>query len=190
MKKFLIASKKQFQYYKMLGEKTFQQLTDEQLFLLPAENSNSIAIIVHHLSGNMKSRWTDFLNSDGEKDWRNRDREFEEIIDNRSQLNQAWNEGWDCLFTALDSITEEDYDRLVYIRREGHSIEEAVLRQISHYAYHIGQIVFVGRMLIGNEWKSLSIPKNGSKAFNEIKNKKAPHRSHFTDSYLKSDGEE
>ncbi len=186
MKEFLETVRKQFQYYQLLGEKCFDQLSDEQLFFIPAENSNSIAVIVNHLSGNMKSRWTDFLNSDGEKEWRHRDREFEQVIQNRSQLTKAWYEGWDCLFSAIDSITEEDYDRLVYIRKEGHTIQEALLRQHSHYAYHVGQIVFLGRLLKGNEWTSLSIPKNGSKAYNAAKNKQEKRKAHFTDDYLDS----
>ncbi|OEK04296.1 DUF1572 family protein [Roseivirga misakiensis] len=172
--------KKQFEYYKSLGEKTFAQLKDEDLFYEHNEHSNSIAVTVNHLSGNMLSRWTNFLTTDGEKEWRNRDREFESIIKDREQLLEAWNKGWDCVFTALDSVNEANYDTTVYIRNQAHSIMDAALRQLAHYAYHIGQIVYVGRMLT-EDWSSLSIPKGGSAGFNQTKFSKGKHGGHFTD---------
>jgi hypothetical protein len=178
---------KQFEYYKMLGEKTFAQLTDEQLFWQYNEESNSIAIIVKHLLGNMLSRWTDFLTTDGEKEWRKRDAEFENNITTREELLAKWNEGWECLFTALNSITENDQDKIVYIRNQGHSITEAINRQLAHYPYHIGQIVFIGKMVLNNNWTSLSIPKGASTEYNNEKFSKPKHTEHFTNEYIKTD---
>ena len=179
------STKKQFEYYKLLGERTFSQLDDESLFWQYNEASNSIAIIVKHLWGNMLSRWTDFLTSDGEKDWRNREGEFEADIQSRKELLEKWDEGWACLFIALDSVDENNRDAIVYIRNMGHSIPEAVNRQLAHYAYHIGQIVYIGRMARNTDWQSLSIPKGGTEAFNKGKFEKSKHREHFTDEFIK-----
>ncbi|RFS16505.1 DUF1572 domain-containing protein [Emticicia sp. C21] len=167
MTHYLTSTRKQFEYYKMLGEKTFAQLSDEQLFWQYNEESNSIAIIVKHLWGNMLSRWTDFLTSDGEKEWRQRDAEFENDIASRKELLIKWNEGWACLFKALDSLTIEDLSKEIYIRNEGHSVVEAINRQLAHYPYHIGQIVFIGKMVCDTNWTSLSIPKGNSQTFNK-----------------------
>jgi hypothetical protein len=166
---YLESAKKEFGYYKLLGEKTFSQLTDEQLFIEATSESNSIATIVKHLRGNMLSRWTDFLTTDGEKEWRKRDEEFENDISTREELLQKWQEGWSCLFKALDSISDDDLSRIIYIRNQGHTILEAINRQLSHYPYHIGQIVFIGKMLSDKNWNSLSIPKGGSKEYNRDK---------------------
>jgi hypothetical protein len=165
MEAYLNSAKKQFQYYKSLGEKTMAQLDDKSLFWCYNDDSNSIAIIVQHLWGNMLSRWTDFLTSDGEKDWRKRDEEFESIITTREELMIKWNEGWQCLFDALDAITPADWDKVVYIRHEPHSIVDATNRQLAHYAYHVGQIVHIGKMK-APKWNSLTIPKGNSQAFN------------------------
>ena len=169
METYLNSVKKRFDYYKTLGEKTFDQLNDEQLFWQYNEESNSIATIVKHLSGNMLSRWTDFLTSDGEKQWRDRDTEFENDIKSRQELLAIWNKGWDCLFNALNSIKEDDWQKDIYIRNERHSVVDAINRQLAHYPYHIGQIVFIGKMLAGARWKSLSIPKGKSGIFNAEK---------------------
>ena len=158
-----------FMYYKELGERTFVQLSDEALFWQPNEISNSIAIIVKHLWGNMLSRWTDFLTSDGEKQWRKRDKEFENDIKNRKELLSKWEEGWQCLFDSLNALNEKDLNKTVYIRNEKHTVTEAINRQLTHYAYHIGQIVYIGKMVQNTEWKNLSIPKGGSKAYNKTK---------------------
>lgn len=166
---FLSSAIQQFEYYKMLGEKTFAQLDDANLFWQYNADSNSIASIVKHLSGNMRSRWTDFLTTDGEKEWRNRDAEFENDIQTKSALLAVWNAGWDCLFAALQSITASDLQRIIFIRNEGHSVAEAIHRQLAHYSYHIGQIVFIGKMRCSNSWLSLSIPKGNSEAFNKDK---------------------
>jgi hypothetical protein len=165
MDTYLNSAKKQLQYYKSVGEKTMTQLKDEDLFWVYNGESNSIAIIVHHLWGNMLSRWTDFLTSDGEKEWRNRDQEFESVINTKDELMEKWNAGWQCLFDALDSIKPEDWDKTIYIRNEPHSVVDAINRQLAHYPYHIGQIVFIGKMAASN-WKALTIPKGNSQAFN------------------------
>lgn len=183
---YLISAKKQFQYYKLLADKTFDQLTDEQLFFQYNDESNSIALIVKHMWGNMLSRWTDFMTTDGEKEWRNRDAEFENDIQSRTQLLERWNRGWQCLFDALDQLTENDLDKTVYIRNQGHSVMEAINRQLAHYPYHVGQIVFIGKMLCNAEWKSLSIPKGKSQAYNHEKFASEKHSAHFTDEFLKS----
>ncbi|RMB63381.1 DUF1572 domain-containing protein [Dokdonia sinensis] len=172
---------KQFEYYKTLGEKTFEQLSDEDLFWNYNKESNSIAVIVNHLSGNMKSRWTDFLTADGEKSWRNRDMEFEEILNTRKDISTKWNEGWDILFSALRSINAENFNSKIFIRNQEHTIPEAINRQMMHYAYHVGQIVYIGRMAKGDHWKSLSIPKGDSQAFNKKKFDQGTHKGHFTD---------
>jgi len=178
---YLQSIQKQFEYYKTLGEKTFEQLEDKDLFWQYNEESNSIAIMVNHLWGNMRSRWTDFLTTDGEKEWRKRDEEFENNIASREELLKKWNEGWDCLFSALNAITSDNFDNTVYIRNMGHTVVEAINRQYAHYAYHVGQIIFLGRMIKGDAWQSLSIPKNASKTYNEEKFSKPKRKEHFTD---------
>ncbi|MFB0945458.1 MAG: DUF1572 family protein [Spirosomataceae bacterium] len=179
------AFQKQFAYYKRLGEQTIQQLTDKQLFWQASEGSNSITMIVNHVVGNQLSRFTDFLTSDGEKPWRNRDAEFEEILWTKEEVLKRWETGWTCLFTALNPLTENDLNKVVYIRNIGHTVFEALTRQLAHYASHVGQIVFVGKILRGNEWISLSIPKGNSEQYNADKFNKPKVRGHFTDEYLK-----
>ena len=181
---FLISARKQFEYYKMLGDKTFAQLTEEQLFWQYNNESNSISTIVKHLWGNMLSRWTDFLTSDGEKEWRNRDAEFDNDIYTRQELLDKWNAGWTCLFEALDRLKEEDLQKEIYIRNMGHSVVEAINRQLAHYPYHIGQIVFIGKMVCDASWTSLSIPKGNSNAYNADKFSKPKHKEHFTNEFL------
>ncbi len=178
---YLNSVKKQFEYYKSVGERTFDQLDEKDFFWQFDRASNSIAIIVNHLWGNMKSRWTDFLTTDGEKAWRNRDLEFEPVIPTRAALFERWNEGWQCLFEALDSINEENFDTPIYIRNQEHSVVEAINRQLAHYAYHIGQIVYIARMIRGDAWKSLTIPKGKSREFNREKFARGRHKGHFSD---------
>lgn len=175
MQEHLNTARKQFEYYKSLGEKTFAQLSDEQLFFQPNEECNSIATIVKHLWGNMLSRWTDFLTSDGEKEWRMRDAEFVNDLKTREEMLQKWNEGWQCLFDALDSITPENENTIIYIRNQAHTITDAINRQLAHYAYHAGQIVFLGKLMVSTDWKSLSIPRNQSAEFNAEKFSKGKH---------------
>jgi hypothetical protein len=165
---YLDSAKNQFEQYKLLGEKAFAQVPDEKLFWQFNEESNSIATIVKHLSGNMLSRWTDFLTTDGEKEWRNRDSEFENDIRTREDLLIRWNKGWQCLFNALNVLKNDDLQREIYIRKEKHTVLEAINRQLTHYPYHIGQIVFIGKM-ISDHWTSLSIPKGKSKEYNDSK---------------------
>ena len=163
---YLKTALKQFDYYKSLGEKTIAQLTDEQLFLQLNEESNSVATIVKHLRGNMISRWTDFLTTDGEKEWRDRDAEFENDFADRAELLEKWNEGWACLYTAINALTEDDFTKKVLIRNEPHTVIDAINRQLAHYPYHIGQIVFIGKVFCNDKWTSLSIAKGKSKEFN------------------------
>jgi hypothetical protein len=181
---YLESVKKQFLYYKTLGEKAMDQLEPEQLFISINEDTNSIATIVKHLSGNMLSRWTDFLTSDGEKEWRNRDAEFEETIKTKEELLDVWNKGWDCFLDALNRLKAEQLSQIIYIRNEGHTVIEAVNRQLAHYPYHIGQIVFYAKMLKNSEWTSLSIPKNKSNSYNSEKFSKEKSIQHFTDDEL------
>ena len=183
---YLESVKKQFEYYKMLGEKTFIQLSDEQLFWQYNQESNSIATIVKHLWGNMLSRWTDFLTTDGEKEWRQREAEFDNDITTREEIIQKWNEGWTCLFKAIDSLNESNINETIYIRNMGHSVIEAINRQLAHYPYHIGQIVFIGKMAKENAWYSLSIPRGNSKEHNAEKFAKPKHKEHFTNEFLKN----
>jgi hypothetical protein len=167
METYLNSVIKRFEYYKTLGEKTFEQVGDDGLFWQYNEESNSIAMIVQHLAGNMLSRWTDFLTSDGEKNWRNRDTEFESVIKSRAELLGKWNEGWACMLNALRSITEDDWGKTIYIRGEAHNVVDAINRQLAHVPYHVGQIVFIGKMIVGEKWHSLSIPKGQSESFNQ-----------------------
>ncbi|WP_196894821.1 DUF1572 family protein [Aureivirga marina] len=166
---------KQFNSYKTFAEKTISQLDEKDLFWQYNEESNSIAIIIHHMYGNMLSRWTDFLTSDGEKEWRNREKEFENLATTKKQLMQNWEKGWNCLFDAIYSINEETINSDIYIRNEKHSVVDALSRQMMHYPYHIGQITFIGKMILGEKWKSMSIPKGKSEEFNKEKFGKGKH---------------
>ncbi len=156
----------QFRKLKELAEKAISQVADKDLFTLPDEYSNSIAIIMKHMAGNMRSRWRDFLTSDGEKPDRNRDSEFViEKGDSKESIFQAWEKGWQYLFEALEPLDPDDLEKTVLIRTEPHTVIEAINRQLTHYAYHVGQIVFLARSLTGSNWKSLSIPRGKSDEF-------------------------
>lgn len=168
-------------YYKSLGERSFSALNDEELHLIPADDSNSIPIIVKHLWGNMLSRWTNFLTEDGEKDWRDREGEFETTIKTREEMMEKWEEGWTVFFGAIEGLSEEDLEKTVYIRNEGHTAMEAIHRQIAHYSYHIGQIVYLAKLIKGSDWVSLSIPKGGTNAYNKEKFAEEKSTKHFTD---------
>lgn len=181
---FLSSVRKQFEYYKMLGDRTFQQISEEDFFWQYNEESNSIAIIVKHLWGNMRSRFTDFLTADGEKEWRHRETEFADDIKDVKTLIEKWEEGWKCVFDALDSVHEDNFDTPIFIRNQEHTILEAFNRQMAHYAYHIGQIVYLGRMLKGSEWQSLSIPRGKSAEYNAKKFSKPAAKEHFTQEFL------
>ncbi|MFS4481704.1 DinB family protein [Hyunsoonleella sp. 2307UL5-6] len=181
MKSYLTSTIKQFEYYKSLGHKTLKDLTFEELQKEFAEDSNSISIIVKHLVGNMLSRWTNFLTEDGEKEWRHRDQEFIDSYTSKDDLIDNWNEGWQCLFDAVTPLKENDLEKIIYIRNQGHTVTEAINRQLAHYSYHVGQIVFLGKLLKGKNWKSLSIPKGDSSKYNTDKFSKEKSRRHFTD---------
>ncbi|HLN96022.1 MAG TPA: DUF1572 family protein [Flavobacterium sp.] len=181
---YLESARKQFLYYKTLGEKAMRQLEPEQLFYTPNEDTNSIAVIVKHVGGNMLSRWTDFLTSDGEKEWRNRDAEFVDAYESVDALWNDWEKGWACLFAAIDPLTDADLDAIIYIRNEGHTVVEAVNRQLAHYPYHIGQMVFFAKMIKHGEWDSLSIPRNKSTDYNADKFSKERAIRNFTDDEL------
>jgi hypothetical protein len=155
-----------FQYYKKLAERGIAQCPDEALFAILDPQSNSIAIIVKHMAGNMRSRWTDFLTSDGEKPDRNRDTEFEEPPTTRAELMEGWERGWKFLFGALEPLSDADLTRTIVIRSEPHSVMQAINRQVAHYSYHVGQIVFLARHFAGDKWQTLTIPKKKSAEFN------------------------
>ena len=155
-----------FRYYKNLAERAMAQVTDGQLLAVLDREANSIAVIVKHMSGNMRSRWPDFLTSDGEKPGRDRDGEFEDPPATREALLEAWESGWQCLFTALEPLSEEDMYRSVTIRGEAHSVMQTINRQMAHYAYHCGQIVLLAKHFGYSEWKSLTIPRRKSAEFN------------------------
>jgi uncharacterized damage-inducible protein DinB len=155
-----------FRYYRDLAERAMAQLPDDELFENLDSESNSIAIIVKHMSGNMLSRWRDFLTTDGEKPGRDRDAEFEYPPATREALMGAWEAGWTCLFNALEPLSDADLERAVTIRGEAHSVMQTINRQVGHYAYHCGQIVFLAKHLRSGEWNSLSIPRRKSAEFN------------------------
>lgn len=181
---YLASVKKQFLYYKQLGDKTFAQLNDDALIWQFNEDSNSIAMIVSHISGNMRSRFSDFLDTDGEKAWRIRDEEFEPQETSREELLIKWEKGWECLFNAVNALTSADLERTIYIRNEGHTVVEAINRQLAHYPYHIGQIVMLGKMLAKDGWQSLSIPRGQSQNYNNEKFAQTKQNKHFTDDVL------
>ena len=182
---YLESVKKQFLYYKMLGEKAMDQLEPEQLFVAVNEDTNSIATIIKHISGNMLSRWTDFLSSDGEKEWRNRDAEFENDLQSKEEVLEVWNKGWACFLDALNNLGPEQLSDIIYIRNEGHTVIEAINRQLAHYPYHVGQIVFYAKQLKNSDWDSLSIPKNKSGNYNAEKFAQEKEIKNFTDDELK-----
>jgi hypothetical protein len=163
---YLACALRLFEYYKLLGEKSMDQMPEEKLFWQYNEESNSVATIVKHLSGNMLSRWTDFLTTDGEKDWRNRDSEFVNDLQTREALLARWNQGWHCLLDSLKQLNADDLQKTVYIRNEAHTVLEAINRQLAHYPYHVGQIVYIAKMVADHRWKTLSIPRGHSDDFN------------------------
>jgi Protein of unknown function (DUF1572) len=155
-----------FRHYKTMGERAMQQVNDQQLFALLDDESNSIAIIVKHMTGNMRSRWTEFLTSDGEKPNRNRDSEFVDPPSTREALIKQWEDGWNCVFLAIEPLADSDLGRTVTIRGEAHSVMQAINRQLTHYANHVGQIVLLAKHYAGERWQSLSVPRNKSAEFN------------------------
>lgn len=182
---YLESIKKQFLYYKTIGEKAMEQVEPQHLLFQTNENTNSIATIVKHISGNMLSRWTDFMTTDGEKEWRHRDGEFENDLDSKEAILETWNKGWDCLFATLNNLQPEDLCKIIYIRNEGHTVLEAINRQLAHYPYHVGQIIFYAKELKNTTWDSLSIARNNSQNYNTDKFAKAKEIKNFTDDELK-----
>ncbi|MES2332233.1 MAG: DUF1572 family protein [Bacteroidota bacterium] len=162
---FLKDSIKRFKYYKELGDKTFEQIDEAAMFYQPSTESNSIAVIIQHMYGNMLSRWTNFLTEDGEKEWRKRDAEFEHMQCSKQDILAFWNDGWKCMFDTLESLQPGDLMKTITIRTEPLSVYDAILRQLAHYPYHVGQIVYIGRLVKNEGWKSLSIPKGDSKVY-------------------------
>ncbi len=181
---YLDSVMKQFRYYKMLGEKTFDQCDDRILFAQSGVGGNSIGVIVNHMAGNMLSRWTDYLISDGEKEWRNRDQEFEPVLRTRAELIGRWDEGWECVFNAMESVNAENITAEIFIRNQGHTLLEAINRQLCHYSYHVGQIVLIGKSMVGHDWQSLSIPKGESHTHNTAHFNSSKTTQHFTDDLL------
>jgi hypothetical protein len=166
-----------FHYYKKLAERAMEQVKDDQLIAVLDTEMNSIAIIVKHMAGNMRSRWTDFLTTDGEKPDRNRDTEFVDAPSSRDALTKTWEEGWEPLFAALSPLSEADLGKTVLIRGESHSVMQAVNRQVAHCSYHCGQIVMLAKHFQGDKWKSLSVPRGQSAQFNKkVANRESSQR--------------
>ena len=172
---------KEFYHYKALGDRTFEQLDVDQMNWKSSSESSSIGQIVKHMNGNMLSRWTDFLRSDGEKEWRKRDDEFIDTLKTKEAILNAWESGWCYLFDALDSLKDEDLIKEIFIRKMGQTVQAALQRQLAHYAYHVGQIVFIGKTVTNENWDSLSIPFGKSEEYNQGKFAKPKRTSHFTD---------
>lgn len=164
---FLQSAVKRLSYYKDLGDKTFAQLTEADFHYQPNAASNSIALIIQHMAGNMLSRWTDFLTTDGEKEWRNRDTEFEEQQLSKEALLAFWEKGWACCLNTIRSLNEDDLMKTVTIRSEPLTVVDAINRQLAHYPYHVGQLIFLGKIITGNNWQNLSIPKGNSENYNK-----------------------
>ena len=164
---FLQSSIEIFKQYKSLADKAMQQINEEDFYWQANEQSNNVYLIIKHMQGNMKSRWTDFLTTDGEKEWRKRDAEFEQNENpNKTEMLKMWDDGWNCLFNTLELLTENDLSKIITIRSEPHSVMQAINRQIAHYASHVGQIVFICKLLAGNNWQTLSIARGKSQEFN------------------------
>lgn len=182
--KYISSTIKQYQYYKSLADGTIDQLEDAHLHWKYNEECNSIAMIIKHVAGNMLSRWTDFRTTDGEKSWRHRESEFADDLHDRQAILAYWEKGWQTCLASLNSVQDEELDDIIYIRNQGHTIVEAINRQLAHYAYHIGQIVHIGKMMKGIEWQSLSIPRGRSDQYNAIKMDQDKNRGHYTDEFL------
>ena len=173
-KEFLITAIRRLKYYKDLGDKTFEQLNEWDFHYRPNDESNSIAVIIQHMAGNMLSRWTNFLTEDGEKEWRQRDDEFAVHEYNKQQLLELWENGWNCFLATLESLKKKDLKKKVHIRKEPLSVIDAINRQLAHYPYHIGQIIYIAKIIKNTGWKNLSIPKGESQVYNSSADLKDP----------------
>ena len=175
-KEFITSATKRLKYYKDLGDKTFEQLSDADFHYQPNEESNSIAIIIQHVAGNMLSRWTNFLTEDGEKEWRQRDDEFEIHTYDKQQLHVLWEKGWACFLNAIEPLEKKDLKKKIYIRQESLTVIDAINRQLAHYPYHIGQIIYIAKIIKNKNWQNLSIPKGDSTQYNNGQQLKDPAR--------------
>lgn len=175
---YLITVIRRLKYYKDLGEKAMEQLDETEIHFRPNEESNSVAIIVQHMAGNMHSRFTNFLTEDGEKEWRQRDDEFEIHHYSKEQVIDLWEKGWQCVFDALESLTDDDLLKTITIRKEALTVMDAINRQLAHYPHHIGQILYIGKIIKGSSWKNLSIPKGQSQAYNNSNAIKDPAKKY------------
>lgn len=177
-KDYLETSIRRLKYYKDLGDKTFVQLNEWDFHYQPNDESNSIATIIQHLAGNMLSRWTNFLTEDGEKEWRKRDEEFEVHQYTKQQLTDLWEKGWTCFLDTLSALKKKDLKKTVTIRQEELTVIDAINRQLAHYPYHIGQIIFLAKIIKNKNWQNLSIPKGDSKAYNSSNEIKDPAKKY------------
>ena len=175
---------KLFEYYRSLGEKTIQQVPEEKINWQYNAESNSMSTIVKHITGNMLSRFTDFLTTDGEKEWRNREAEFEPESLSKKELIDRWHKSWKLFLDVLHQLREDDLDRIIYIRNMGQTVTEALDRQLAHYASHIGQMIYLGKMIMDKDWISLSIPRGQSSDYNAAKFSEPKHEAHFADEFL------
>ena len=177
-KEFLQTAIRRLKYYKDLGDKTFEQLNEWDFHYQPNDESNSIAVIIQHMAGNMLSRWTNFLTEDGEKEWRQRDDEFEVHTYNKQQLLELWEKGWACFFTAVEALKKKDLKKTITIRKEPLTVIDAINRQLAHYPYHVGQIIFLAKIIKNKNWKNLSIPKGDSQTYNSAADVKDPAKKY------------
>lgn len=171
---YLDAAIKRLRYYKKLADQTFEQLSETEFHFAPNGASNSIAVIIQHMAGNMLSRWTNFLTEDGEKEWRRRDEEFETQNMSRANLLALWERGWNCVFDALQSLEESDLLKTITIRQEPLTVVDAINRQLAHYPHHVGQIIYLGKIIKNENWKNLSIPRGKSIEYNTGEGVKDP----------------
>jgi hypothetical protein len=177
-KEYLDTAIRRLKYYKHLAEQAFDQLEEKDFHFTPSSESNSVAVIIQHMSGNMQSRWTNFLTEDGEKEWRQRDDEFEIHRFSKKQLIELWENGWSCFLNVLQSLHEDDLLKTVYIRKEPLTVVDAINRQLAHYPHHIGQILYAGKIIRNENWKSLSIPKGHSEIHNKNEAIKDPAKKY------------
>ena len=176
-KNFLETSISRLKYYKELGDKSFEQLNEWDFHYQPNDESNSIAVIIQHMAGNMLSRWTNFLTEDGEKEWRQRDGEFETGKQSKAELISLWEKGWECFLGTLTSLKKKDLKKTVTIRQEPLTVVDAIIRQMAHYPYHIGQIIYIAKIIKSKSWKNLSIPKGASQEYNSGTGVKDPAKN-------------
>ncbi len=177
-KDYLETAIRRLKYYKELGDKTFVQLNEWDFHYQPNDESNSIATIIQHMAGNMLSRWTNFLTEDGEKEWRKRDEEFEIHQYTKQELIELWEKGWTCFLGTVSALKKKDLKKTITIRQEELTVIDAINRQLAHYPYHIGQIIFLAKIIKNKNWQNLSIPKGNSQAYNQSDEVKDPAKKY------------